>query len=210
MTAGLAHARKLIVGLTGGIGSGKSAAAQAFADQGVAVVDTDAIAHELTQPGGRAIPHIEKAFGKDFILASGAMNRERMRERVFSDPAARKTLEGVLHPMIREQSAGQIAAAGSSYVIHVVPLLVESPDYRKRVDRILVVDCPESTQFERVRSRGLADEQIRAIIDSQSPRDARLAAADDVIDNDGTLDALRKQVADLHARYLALSRDIRG
>jgi dephospho-CoA kinase len=195
---------KLVVGLTGGIGSGKSAAAQAFADLGAAVVDTDAIAHELTETNGPAIPQIEAIFGKEFILPSGAMNRERMRERVFSDPAARKALQRVLHPMIREESARRIAAATSAYVIHVVPLLVESPDYRERVDRVLVIDCPESVQIERVRARGLPEPQVRAIIASQASREARLAAADDVIENSATLDALRKQVAQLHAQYIHL------
>ena len=210
MTPGPGASRKLVIGLTGGIGSGKSAAARAFAAQGVAIVDTDAIAHELTRAGGEAIPGIEQAFGKDFLLPSGAMNRERMRERAFSDPAARKTLEGLLHPMIRDLSARQIAAAASPYVVHVVPLLVESPDYRKRVDRVLVIDCPEAVQLGRVRARGLPDEQIGAILRSQSPREARLEAADDVIDNGGTLDALRKQVARLHAQYLEISRNAGG
>jgi dephospho-CoA kinase len=194
-----------VIGLTGGIGSGKSAAAQAFADLGVAVVDTDAIAHELTQPGGRAIPAIRQTFGDEFVLPSGAMNRERMREHVFADSAARKALENQLHPMIREESARQIAAAASPYVVHVVPLLVESPDYRKRVDRVLVIDCPVAIQVERVKSRGLPESQIRAIIGSQASRQARLAAADDVIENSGTLEVMRAHVAQLHAQYVDLS-----
>jgi dephospho-CoA kinase len=199
-------ASRFVVGLTGGIGSGKSAAADEFAALGATVVDTDAIAHQLTEAGGAALPAIEKLFGAEFIR-QGRMDRQRMRERVFSDPAAKKALEGLLHPMIREESQRRIAAAAGPYVIHVVPLLVESPDYRRRVDRVLVVDAPEETQVARVRERSrLADEEVRAIIRSQAPREARLAAADDVIDNGGPRDALRKQVAGLHQKYLQFAR----
>jgi dephospho-CoA kinase len=202
---------KLVVGLTGGIGSGKSAAADEFARLGATVVDTDAIAHELTQAGGPAIPEVERIFGKQAIGASGAMDRDRMRERVFADPAAKRALEALLHPMIREQSHHRIAAAQGPYVIHVVPLLVESPDYRKRVDRVLVVDCPEDVQLARVRARSaLPEAQVRAIMASQATRAERLAAADDVIDNSGSLDALRKQVGALHRRYLEYSAQAPG
>jgi dephospho-CoA kinase len=195
-----------VVGLTGGIGSGKSAAADEFAKLGVTVVDTDVIAHELTPKGGAALPHIEKQFGKDF-LSGGAMNRKRMRERVFADPAAKKDLEKILHPMIRAESARRIAGAMGPYVIHVVPLLVESPDYRKRVDRVLVVDVPEGTQVERVRSRsGLSGDEVRAIMRTQVSRAERLAAADDVIDNAGPREALRTQVAALHRKYLQFGK----
>jgi dephospho-CoA kinase len=199
---------KLVVGLTGGIGSGKSAAAEEFARLGAAVVDTDAIAHELTAPGGRALPEIQRVFGKEFVSESG-MDRRRMRELVFSDLAARRDLEGVLHPMIRKESDRRIAAAfqakEGAYVIHVVPLLVESGEYRRRVDRVLVVDAPEEAQLARVRQRGLAEDEIRSIIRSQIPRAERLRAADDVIDNSGPLEALRKQVAGLHQKYLQLA-----
>jgi dephospho-CoA kinase len=195
-----------VVGLTGGIGSGKSAAADEFARLGATVVDTDEIAHELTGPGGAALPLIEKQFGKAFV-AGGAMDRKRMRERVFADPHAKKTLEQILHPMIRAESARRIAAASGAYVIHVVPLLVESPDYRKRVDRVLVVDVPEGTQIERVRSRsGLAQDEVRAIMRTQASRAERLAAADDVIDNAGPREALRTQVAALHQKYLQFGK----
>jgi dephospho-CoA kinase len=198
---------KLVVGLTGGIGSGKSAAADEFARLGAAVVDTDAIARELTETGGPAIPQVERLFGKDAIAASGAMDRRKMRERVFADPAAKKALEALLHPMIRDESRRRIEAAQAPYVVHVVPLLVESPDYRKRVDRVLVVDCPEALQIERVLARSaLPQAEVRAIMASQATRAERLAAADDVIDNSGTLDALREQVAALHQRYLQYSR----
>ncbi len=181
--------RPYIVGLTGGIGSGKSAATDRFAALGASVVDTDRIAHELTAPGGGALEAIRTAFGD--ALA-------------FREPDARRRLEAILHPMIRAESARQCVAAGGPYVILAVPLLVESGGYRERCDRICVVDCPEALQLERVRARnGLADEQIRAIMAAQASRAQRLAAADDVIDNAGTLASLHAQVDRLHAAYLA-------
>jgi len=198
---------KLVVGLTGGIGSGKSAAAEEFDRLGATVVDTDAIAHELTQAGGAAVPQVRRLFGEDYVDAQGAMVRAKMRALAFRDPGARKKLEQLLHPLIRAESDRRIAAASGAYVIHVVPLLVESRDYRQRVSRVLVVDCPGDLQVERVRQRsGLADEEIRRILRSQASREARLAAADDIIDNSGSLDALHKQVRELHASYLELAR----
>ena len=194
---------RYVVGLTGGIGSGKSAAADEFARLGASVVDADAIAHELTGRNGLAIPEIRRLFGEVAIGADGAMNRQKMREAAFSDPAARKKLEGLLHPMIRRESAQRIAAATGPYVVYVVPLLVESADPRRGANRILVVDVPEELQVARVKTRSaLAADQVRAIIATQASRAERLAAADDVIDNGGTLDALRKQVAGLHRKYL--------
>lgn len=191
-----------VVGLTGGIGSGKTAVADEFARLGASVVDTDVIARELTEPGGAALPHIQSLFGDAFITARGAMDRDAMRKRVFSDPAAKQALEGLLHPMIRAEADRRIAAARGPYVVYVVPLLIESGGSRDRVQRTLVVDAPESLQVERVRARsGLSDKEIRAIIAQQASRPARLAAADDVIENAGSLDALRKQVAALDARY---------
>ena len=199
--------RRFVVGLTGGIGSGKSAAADEFARLGAAVVDTDEIARQLTAAGGAAIPHVRSLFGEAFIGSSGAMDREAMRRRVFADPAARRSLEQLLHPMIRAESERRIAAARAPYVVHVVPLLVESAGYRERVDRVLVVDVPEELQVARTGARsGLSPEQVRAIMSSQAPRAERLAAADDVIDNRGSLDALRAEVAALHAKYLALAK----
>jgi len=192
---------KFVVGLTGGIGSGKSAAAAEFARLGAAVVDTDAIAHELTGKGGAALAEIEEVFGRQMI-SGGLMDREKMRERVFADPTARRTLEGILHPMIREESERRIGTAKGLYVVYVVPLLVESGDYARRVDRVLVVDAPEETQVARVGTRGLAEDRIRSIIRSQVARADRLKAADDVIDNGGSLEDLRKQVAALHQKYL--------
>jgi dephospho-CoA kinase len=201
----------LVVGLTGGIGSGKSAAAREFEALGAAVVDSDAIAHELTAPGGAALEHIKALFGEAFIAPSGAMDREAMRSRVFNDPPAKRALEALLHPMIRTQAERRIAAARAPYVIYVVPLLLESGDYRSRVDRVLVVDAPEALQLERVRSRsGLPEREVRGIMAQQASRAARLAAADDLIDNSGALDALRAQVAALHARYLTMAAQARA
>ena len=197
---------KFVVGLTGGIGSGKSAAAEEFAALGATIVDTDAIAHELTASGGGAIPQIEQRFGADFV-AGGALDRKKMRGHVFADPEAKRRLEELLHPMIREESARRVASAAGPYVVHVVPLLIESPDYRRRVNRVLVVDVPEETQLERVRRRsGLTTDEVQAIMRTQAPRAERLAAADDVIDNSGARDAMRKQVAALHQKYLQFTK----
>ena len=196
-----------VVGLTGGIGSGKSAAADEFARLGATVVDTDVIARELSGAGGAAIPALRALFGPDYFDASGAMDRAKVRAKVFSDPAAKKRLEQVLHPVIRAESERRIAASTAPYVIFVVPLLIESGNYRSRVHRVAVVDCPEETQLARVTSRSnLPEDEVRRIVASQVPRAARRAAADDVIDNSGTLDALHKQVRELHQRYLGLAK----
>jgi len=197
---------RLVVGLTGGIGSGKSAAADAFGKLGATVVDTDAIAHELTGPGGAAIAQLRRLFGDEMVDAAGAMDRKRMRELVFADAEKKQRLEALLHPMIRAESERRIAAAPGPYVVHVVPLLVESPGYRGRVGRVLVVDCPEALQISRVRQRsGLPEEQVRSIIASQIQRERRLAAADDVIDNSGSIAAMQQEVRRLHEKYLALA-----
>jgi dephospho-CoA kinase len=202
---------RFVVGLTGGIGSGKSAAAAEFARRGVSVVDADAIAHELTRAGGAAVEPIRAQFGSDYVDAGGALDRARMRALVFADPAARKRLEALLHPMIRAEAETRIGVAAGRYVIHVVPLLVESPGYRARVDRVLVVDCPESVQIERVQRRsGLSAQAVQAIVHSQVSRAERLVAADDVIDNSGTIDALHKQIAALHQKYLELAQSRKG
>lgn len=196
-----------MVGLTGGIGSGKSAAADAFARLGATVVDTDAIAHELTGPGGAAVPEVRRLFGRAFVDASGAMDRKRMRDLVFSDAEEKARLEALLHPLIRAESMRRIASAAGPYVVHVVPLLIESPDYRAQVGRVLVVDCPEALQVARVRQRsGLPEGEIRRIMASQIQREKRLAAADDVIDNSGSIAALQQQVRQLHETYLAQAR----
>ncbi|GAB2181264.1 dephospho-CoA kinase [Denitratisoma sp. agr-D3] len=200
-----------VIGLTGGIGSGKSAAADAFADLGAAIVDTDRIAHQLTAPGGAAIAPLQAAFGTDILDATGALDRAAMRRRVFADGAERQRLEAVLHPLIRRESDRQVAAAiaaGVPYVVLVVPLLVESGDYRQRVQRVVVVDCPESMQVARVmRRNGLSEADALAILAAQTSREARLAAADDVIDNSGDMAALHHQINMLDANFRRLRHE---
>ncbi len=195
-----------VVGLTGGIGSGKSAAAQVFEALGATVIDTDAIAHALTGAGGAAIAPIRAAFGADYITAEGALARARMRELAFADAEKKRVLEAILHHLIRQRSGELVAGARSPYVILMVPLLIESGDYRGRCQRILVVDCPEELQGERVGARsGISAAQVRAIMATQAARAARLAAADDVIDNSRDQAHLRREVEALHRRYLQLA-----
>lgn len=195
-----------IVGLTGGIGSGKSAAATLFEELGAAVVDTDAIAHELTAPGGAAIGSIRSVFGDEAIAPNGALDRAAMRRRAFADAQAKARLEVILHPMIRAEADRRSAAARAPYVVLVVPLLVESGVSGNRVQRVAVVDCPEEIQVARVMSRsGLSAEEARAIMAAQVGRERRLAAADDVIDNGGDWAALRPQVEALHRQYLEMA-----
>ena len=194
------------VGLTGGIGSGKSMVADLFAKRGVAVIDTDEIAHELTRPGGEAIEAIRTAFGASSIGADGALDRDGMRKLVFGDAAARKSLEGILHPLIRKESARRSARTRSPYAILVVPLLVEGGVDRSRYSRVLVVDCSEEQQVERaMRRSGLSEKEVRAILAAQATREQRLARADDVIDNSGTPGALERQVSHLDEKYLTLA-----
>lgn len=198
-----------IVGLTGGIGSGKSAAAEGFAELGAAVVDTDAIAHELTGPDGIAMPDIEAAFGPSVLATNGALDRAAMRQLVFGDRAAKARLEGILHPLIRTQSQRRCEnglAQGAPYALLVVPLLVESGGYRTRVSRIVVVDCPESVQITRVMARsGLTREEVQRIMSAQASRAERNSVADDILNNDKDITALKTQVARLHAKYLKLA-----
>lgn len=202
--------KRFAVGLTGGIGSGKSAAAERFAARGVTVVDTDAIAHELTRPAGAAIAPLRAAFGDATIGADGALDRAAMRRLVFSDPAAKKKLEAILHPLIRERSLRLAERAASAYVLVVVPLLIESGAARSGCQRVLVVDCPESLQLERVMRRsGLSEKEVRGIMATQVTRAERLAEADDVLDNSGPQQALDVQVERLHEKYLTLAADFR-
>lgn len=194
---------KLIVGLTGGIGCGKSTVAALFARHGAGIIDTDEIAHRLTQAGGAAIPAIRAAFGADYIGVDGALDRAKMRALVFSDAVARQKLERLLHPLILEQVKTQFLEMNECpYVVVVVPLLPVSPEYRRLTQRVLVVDCDERTQIERVvrRSR-LTEAEVRAIIAAQTPRAERLQLADDVILNEDGQDGLAEQVAALHRRY---------
>ncbi|HCN91515.1 MAG TPA: dephospho-CoA kinase [Oxalobacteraceae bacterium] len=194
------------VGLTGGIGSGKTTVADLFAARGASVIDTDHIAHQLTVAGGPAIAAILARFGDRFLTPDGALDRARMREYVFADPAAKASLEAILHPLIRVETERAAAQAGGAYLLFVVPLLVESGSWRERVSRVLVVDCPEQLQVERVMQRSaLSDAQVRAIMATQVRREQRLAAADDVVVNDGEPAALVPQVDRLHALYSRLA-----
>ncbi len=191
-----------IVGLTGGIGSGKTAASDAFSALGAAVVDTDVIAHQLTGPGGDAMPAIIEEFGNTLRRADGGLDRTVMRQLVFHNVSARKRLEAILHPRIRAHSMALCAQAQSPYVILAVPLLLESGAYRERCQRICVLDCPEDMQAQRVMQRnGLSPQEVQAIMSAQASRQQRLAIADDVIDNSTTLEALQQQVLQLDARY---------
>ena len=195
-----------VVGLTGGIGSGKSAAANLFAALGAAIVDTDVIARELTAPAGPAIPEIRSQFGAEYLTADGALDRAKMRLLVFQDPTARQKLEAILHPRIRAESRARIAAADRPYAIVVVPLLLETGAYRDLTDRVLVVDSAEERQIQRTSQRSaLTAADVRAIMAAQLPRAERLARADDVLSNDGSMEELRRQVGELHAKYLALA-----
>jgi len=194
------------VGLTGGIGCGKSTVADLFAALGATIVDTDVIAHALTAPQGAAMPAIVAEFGPDFAQPDGALDRARMRTLVFSDATARARLEAILHPRIRAATEAAGQAATGAYVIYVVPLLIESGSWRDRVTRVLAIDCSEDTQVARVMQRShLSADEVRAIMATQVTRARRLAEADDVVDNDAGLEALRAQVQALHERYLALS-----
>lgn len=195
----------LRIGLTGGIASGKSTVADMFADLGVPVIDTDVIAREMVAPGEPALAEIRDAFGAGVIAADGTLDRAAMRRIVFDDDAARRRLEAILHPRIGRAAREQADAAGGAYQIIVVPLLVESP-LRGFVDRVLVVDCDEDTQVTRLLARDAGSEQqARRILAAQSSRAERLAIADDVISNEGGLDATREQVRILHRRYLVIA-----
>jgi dephospho-CoA kinase len=195
------------VGLTGGIGSGKSTVADLFAARGVTIVDTDLIAHRITAPHGVAMPKIATEFGAAFIAPDGSLDRARMRTLVFSDESARRRLEAITHPLIRTETERAKLEATGPYVMLVVPLLVESGSWKTRVQRVLTVDCGVETQVERVmRRNGFSREQVLAIMARQATREARLAAADDVIVNeDTTIEALGMRVDSLHKRYLFLA-----
>jgi dephospho-CoA kinase len=194
------------VGLTGGIGSGKSTVADLFAALGTPVIDTDLIAHQLTAPGGAALDAIRAAFSEAVIQADGSLDRAALRRLVFEDAAARRKLEAILHPRIRRAVEERLAYLDAPYVVIVIPLLVETGGYRELLNRVLVVDCPEALQVSRVKARnGLVHDEILAILAVQASRAERLAAANDVIVNTTSLGALRDEVAALHQRYLTLA-----
>src|SRR5690554_2632507 len=189
------------VGLTGGIGSGKSKVADMLGAWGAAVIDTDVIAHDLTAPGGAAIEPIRRAFGPDVIADNGALDRAVMRELVFQSPEARRRLEAILHPMIRNETEARARVAKGCYVVFVVPLLVESGRWVDVLDRVCVVDCDPETQIARVQARsGLTREAITRIMSAQASREERNAAAHDLVNNGGgtSLDDLEHRVRALH------------
>lgn len=195
-----------LIGLTGGIGSGKSTAAQHFRDLGIDVVDVDAVSRSVTAAGGAAIEAIREAFGEKAIDASGAMNRAYIRELVFENPAERKRLESILHPIIQRESLKALESANSSYCIVDVPLLFESGFWKNKVDRILVIDVPQEVQIERVKQRsGLTDERILSIIRAQTPRGERIHQADDIIGNTLGKEDLQRAVELIHQKYLSMA-----
>jgi dephospho-CoA kinase len=190
---------RMVVGLTGGIGSGKSTVARLLAAQGAAVVDADAVAKSITQAGGSAIAPIRQHFGDRFILSDGSMDRDAMRQHVFEHPAARAMLEAITHPLVREGMTAAREAAPPGVVVLDIPLLVESGTWRQTVDRVVVVDCSENTQVQRVMQRnGWTEDAVRRVIDAQASRQQRLAVADAVIVNDGlSLSDLEAEVKQL-------------
>lgn len=195
----------MLIGLTGGIGSGKSAAASMFADLGISTIDVDQAARQVVAPGQPALQSIAEHFGPQVLQADGSLDRKRLRELVFAAPQQRRWLEQLTHPLIRQLVNQQIDNASSAYVMLVSPLLVESGQH-KRCDRILVVDVPPELQLARTRSRdGASSEQIQAIMQAQLSREQRLAHADDVINNSASLEHLQQQVQQLHQQYLALA-----
>jgi len=193
------------VALTGGIASGKSTVADLFAALGVPVIDTDVIARQVVEPGQPALAEIAATFGPDVLDDDGRLDRRRMRERIFTDPDAKRRLEAILHPAIRAEMERQSMAAQGPYQVLVIPLLTEG-GRRDHVDRVLLVDVPEELQIQRLMMRdGVSHEQAQASLNAQATRAQRLALADDVIRNTGRVDGLREQVAELHGKYLRLA-----
>ena len=194
------------IGLTGGIGCGKSTVAQLFAELGVTIIDTDAVSHALSQPGSAGFDAIIQRFGSGFRQADGTLDRAKLRTLVFSDADAKQALESILHPMIYAKVLEAISLCPAPYVIIVVPLLFETAQYQALIQRSVAVDCPEESQIIRtVKRSGLAESDVRAIMAHQLPRAARLTRADDIIRNENDLGALRTQVAALHVEYLSLA-----
>lgn len=197
--------RPLLIALTGGIASGKSAVAGLFENLGVPVLDTDQIAREVVEPGMPAFAQIVESFGRDVLDTAGRLDRRRLRDRIFSDPSQRQLLESITHPAIRAELVRRAVAAGGLYQVHVIPLLVEG-GRNDMYDRVLVVDCPEEQQIERLMARDQSSaEQAQSILAAQASREQRLAAADDVIVNTGTLADLEQFVLTLHQNYERLA-----
>ena len=199
-----------LIGLTGGIGSGKTAVSNLFAQLGAGIVDTDLIAHQITAPGGKAIPLIRDHFGSEFIDNGGALDRAKMRSLVFQNPEAKKALEAITHPLIRQETrrqAGQLTDAGVPYLLLVVPLLIESGAWIDQIDYLVVVDCSEETQIQRVMHRSnLSRTEVEAILKAQASRQERLALANAVIDNQGKLSELKTAVQELHQKILGIKK----
>jgi dephospho-CoA kinase len=197
----------LRVGLTGGIASGKSLVADIFVELGAALVDADVVARDVVEPGSSALATIGARFGTDLIGADGRLDRRRLRQMIFSDPAKRQELEALLHPLIREQLLEGAKRANGPYVVIAVPLLVES-GFAALVDRVVVVDCPQALQLERLIKRDqISDAEARSMLEAQLDRETRLKSADDVIDNGGDIASTRRQVERLDKRYRAFDRN---
>ena len=199
------------IGLTGGIGSGKTAVSDALAKLGAGVVDTDLIAHQITAPNGIAIPLIQKQFGAEYIASNGALDRDKMRSLVFSNPQARKSLEAITHPLIRSETARQtqeLLQQSVPYLVFVVPLLIESGNWQELIDYLVVVDCSEEIQIERVMHRSnLPRNEVERMLKAQASRKERLERADFVIENQGTLKELESEVIKLHQKILQIRKD---
>ncbi|BET24991.1 dephospho-CoA kinase [Limnobacter thiooxidans] len=194
---------ELVVGLTGGIGSGKTAVSNRLKELGATIIDTDEIAHSLTQTGGLAIANIRRAFGDQAVLPDGSMNRDHMRALVFKNPEQRVALERILHPKIREEVQRQLAQGALQYFVVVVPLLFEKGGWGELMDDIVVVDCPVDQQVERVIQRnGWPETQVRAVINNQASREVRTKGADHVIENTGDLPELIQKVDVLHEKLI--------
>jgi dephospho-CoA kinase len=195
------------VGLTGGIGSGKSLVSKMFADLGVPVIDADDIAHELIKPGSPLIDNIINILGKDIIDSSGMLDRDKLRSLIFSDSESKEKLEAIMHPHVFDTINRKISEISAPYCILSIPLLVET-NARDMVDTVLVVDCPVSLQIERVSRRdGVTSEDVQKIIQLQASRDSRILAADDVINNEGTIAELQQAVTALHEKYTQIADD---
>ena len=196
------------IGLTGGIGSGKTAVSDLLGKLGAGVIDTDLISHQITAPGGKAIPLITKELGADFIDLQGALERPKMRALVFADSNARQALEKLTHPLIQQETAKQafeLAKSGAPYLVFVVPLLIESGSWVNMIDYLIVVDCPEETQIQRVMHRSnMTRLDVENILKAQTSRKFRLAAANAVIENQGSLDELKSEVLSLHQELLKI------
>jgi len=200
-----------LIGLTGGIGSGKTAISDLLAKFGAGIVDTDLIAHQMTAPHGAAMALIEKQFSPEFITVDGALNRDKMRSLVFTKPEARKSLEAITHPLIRQETIRQgldLSKKGVPYLVFVVPLLIESGSWMELIDRLVLVDCPKETQIQRVMQRSnLPREDVERILAAQARREERLKHADIVIKNQGSLKDLEVEVQNLHQKLLQFQKD---